>query len=110
MSYFAEIKNNKVIRVIVSTQKIINKNYSGEWIETKEDNSIRKNFAGIGMSYNKQKDIFIFNKPFPSWTLDNNNEWKSPKEKPNLKDDFVWNESNKKWKKIIVIHLTGNND
>tara|TARA_R100001244_G_C5063138_1_gene109375 strand:- start:83 stop:415 length:333 start_codon:yes stop_codon:yes gene_type:complete len=110
MSYFAEIKNNKVIRVIVSTQKIINKNYSGEWIETKEDNSIRKNFAGIGMSYNKQKDIFIFDKPFSSWSLDNNNEWKSPKEKPNLKDDFIWEELKQEWKKIIVIHLTENND
>ena len=97
MSYYAEIKNNNVIRVIVATKEIINKNYKGNWIETKIDNSIRKNFAGIGMTYNKEKDIFILKKPYNSWTLNNNSDWKAPIEKPNQNDFFIWKESTKEW-------------
>jgi hypothetical protein len=97
IQYFAEIKNDKVISVIVSTQKIINENYFGEWIETKIDNSIRKQYAGIGMSYNRIKDKFISKKPFNSWNLDSNDNWISPKLKPNDNKMYLWNEKNLNW-------------
>ncbi len=60
MTYFAEIKNNKVVRVIVCSKEII-KNYSGEWIET-NTKGLRKTYAGKNMLYNRSKDEFT---PFP---------------------------------------------
>ncbi len=95
MTLFAEIVNDKVIRVIVSTQKEINKNYSGTWIETKMDHSIRKQYAGIGMSFDSVKNKFIREPDYPSWVLDSNDDWKSPKVKPDGK--FKWNENALDW-------------
>ncbi len=95
-TYFAEIKNNIVVRVIVATQEVINKNYTGEWVETKIDNSIRKQYAGVGMTYNKSKDKFIHKRPYPSWILDENDDWQPPIPRPNIGIQR-WDESTKKW-------------
>jgi len=77
-TYFAEIKNGIVVRVIVATQAQIDKNYSGIWIETKMDGSIRRRYAGPGHTYDQAKDKFIEPRPFPSWILDENDVWQAP--------------------------------
>ena len=45
------------------------------WIQTSYSGGFRKQFAGIGCTYDKINDVFIQKKPFASWTLDNNFEW-----------------------------------
>lgn len=97
MTYFAEIKNDKVVRVIVATQKVIDDNYTGKWIETYIDNLTRKQYAGIGMSYDKVKDKFISRKPYPSWSLDINDDWQSPIQRPTDGKMYSWNEKNLTW-------------
>jgi len=81
--HFAEIDPNtdEVIRVIVATPEVIAQNYTGEWIETFVDERKRSNFAGKGMKYDRNKDVFISKKPnfkFRKngiWTLNANNKW-----------------------------------
>jgi hypothetical protein len=59
---------------------------------------LRKNFAGIGMTYDEDRDAFIPKKPFNSWTL--NEEtclWEAPVVKPNDGQKYNWNEENQTW-------------
>ena len=59
---------------------------------------LRKNFAGIGMTYDEDRDAFIPKKPFPSWTL--NEEtclWEAPVVKPDDGQRYSWNEDNQTW-------------
>jgi len=67
VSHFAEIDNeNKVIRVLVGDNSMPNEGYDwfvenlgGTWIQTSYNNNIRKNFAGIGFTYDESRDAFI---------------------------------------------------
>ena len=66
------------------------------WIETTKDGSIRKNFAGIGYTYDVDKDAFIPPKSFDSWTL---NETTCRCESPSSRPDglYHWNETDQSW-------------
>jgi len=97
LTLFAEIKNGIVVRVIVCEKQQIKK-YSGTWIETKKNN-YRKQYAGIGMSYDKTKDKFISKQPYNSWTLNKNNDWKSPNGEPPT-NKHTWNENDLTWEKL----------
>lgn len=67
----------------------------GTWIQTSYNNNIRKQFAGIGYTYNADADVFIMPQPFPSWTLDQNHDWQAPTPKPD--GPHVWDEDNQQW-------------
>ena len=86
MSHFAEINNDGVVqRVIVAEQNFINSGAVGDsfnWVQTSYNNNFRKQFAGIGFTYDKAKDKFIAPKPFPSWSLDSNDDWQAPSAMP----------------------------
>ena len=57
---------------------------------------LRKNHAGIGFTYDEDKDAFIPPSPFPSWTLDEETFlWKPPTPKPD--GNYIWNESTQTW-------------
>ena len=67
---------------------------------------LRDNYAGIGMTYDEDNDIFITKKPYASWVLDTEKaRWQSPVgEAPELTDEqinnmqsYVWNEANQSW-------------
>ena len=61
---------------------------------------LRKNYAGIGFSYDASKDAFIPPKPYASWVLDEDScQWKSPVDYPDDNDlKYVWDESSTNWK------------
>ena len=64
----------------------------------------RKNYAGIGYTYDSSRDAFIPPKPFPSWTLNTETmEWDPPKPKPPFPCE--WNEEKQKW--IALVEVTG---
>lgn len=121
MTHFAEIdENNIVIRVLVINQDEIDSGVWGnpnKWIRTSynthggihykpnsnipsdiQTKSLRKNFAGIGFTYDEGRDAFISPKPFNSWIL--NEEtccWESPIPCPNDDKVYSWNEETQEW-------------
>ena len=76
----------------------------GTWIKTSYNGSIRKQLAGIGYTYDSVKDKFINPSPFPSWVLDDNDDWTAPIPVPDdVKDgkQYEWHEDTKKWVEIV---------
>jgi len=101
MSHFAEIKDGVVQRVLVAEQDFINSGKVGDsfnWVQTSYNNNFRKQYAGVGYTYDKDNDIFIMAQPYPSWTLDSNHDWKPPIPQPD--GYYIWNEDAKSWDEI----------
>jgi hypothetical protein len=113
MAHWAEIdENNTVTRVLVGDnndpagdegyQWLID-NLGGRWIKTSYNATIRKNFAGVGYTYDEQKDAFIPPKPYPSWILDEETcNWVPPVPLPDTEKVYSWNEAEQKWYEFIV--------
>ena len=101
MAHFAELDNdNKVLRVVVvgndcvpSDEHIdgetwcINFFKGGTWKQTSYNNNFRKQYAGIGMTYDSAKNKFISEQPHASWSLDENDDWQAPITRPTVTDD-----------------------
>lgn len=66
---------------------------------TSYNGNIRKNYAGIGYSYNPIADVFIAPQPFPSWSLDENFDWQPPTPRPNG-FFWSWDEENLMWQQL----------
>ncbi len=62
---------------------------------TSYNNNIRKQYAGIGCSYDPVADVFIAPQPYASWSLDANFDWQPPTPKPDGK--YYWDEENLMW-------------
>jgi hypothetical protein len=68
------------------------------WKQTSYNGTIRKNFAGIGYSYDQTRDAFIPPKPYASWTLnDTTCLWEAPTDYPDDGKKYQWNETTKQW-------------
>lgn len=103
--YFAEIKDGNVLRVIVvddkdATTEESGINYcknllGGKWVQTSYNGTIRKQYAGKGFKYDKEKDIFISPKPYESWSIDDKGDWNAPIKQPEVPS--VWNEKEQAW-------------
>ena len=62
----------------------------------------RKNHAGIGYTYDEDKDAFIPKQPYNSWTLNETTcQWEAPSAKPADGKEYTWNESTKSWDEVI---------
>jgi hypothetical protein len=108
MAHFAEVnKDNIVVRVLVTDnndpngdegyQWLLN-NLGGTWVKTSYNSNIRKNFAGIGFSYDSKLDAFIPPRPFASWTLDQETcNWIAPEVYPDDGFTYSWNEEELSW-------------
>lgn len=66
-------------------------------VRTSYNGNIRKQYAGIGFSYDADADVFIVPQPFASWSLDSNYDWQAPTPKPSTEGMWVWNEKLLKW-------------
>jgi len=65
---------------------------------TSYNGNIRKQFAGVGYTYNSDDDVFIAPKPFPSWRHAGNYDWEPPVPYPeNTEGQWFWDESEQKW-------------
>ena len=68
------------------------------WKQTSYNGNMRKNFAGIGYTYDESRDAFISPQPYPSWILDEDTcIWKAPIEVPSDDKHYFWDESSKSW-------------
>lgn len=120
MGHFAKVRDGIVVNVIVAEPDFFNSfvdDSPGQWIETSyntrggvhyEPNSdtpsadqskaLRKNYAGIGFSYDATRDAFIPPQPFPSWTLDEAScLWTPPTPYPDDGGFYVWDEDALSW-------------
>lgn len=115
MSHFAQInQNNIVTQVIVAEQTFIESGIVGDpstWIQTSYNTvggqhklggtPLRKNYAGVGYFYDKEKDAFIPPKPFNSWVLnDDTCLWEAPIPPPG--DNYYWDEERLNWVEITL--------
>lgn len=112
MSHFAKVENGIVTQVIVAEQDVIDSGLFGEgWVQTSYNTyggvhknggiPLRKNYAGIGYTYDVVRDAFISPKPFASWVLDENTcLWNSPTPMPTDGKMYAWNESTLSWIEI----------
>lgn len=104
MAHYAKIENNLVTKVIVAEAEFFDTfvdDTPGEWIQTSYSGSIRKNYAGIGYTYDKTRDAFIPPKPYPSWTLvEDTCQWKAPSAMPDDGKRYEWDEDTTSWKEI----------
>ena len=80
--------------------------HADDWVKTSYNNNIRKQYAGIGFTYDADKDKFIAPQPFGSWSLDSNDDWQPPVVMPDVSDenykDRRWNEEIQKWTALKV--------
>ena len=101
MSHFAKLNNNTVTQVIVAEQDFINSGQVGDsflWIQTSYNNNFRKNYAGVGFTYDKTRDAFIPPKPYPSWILDEDTcNWEAPVPYPTDGLTYQWDEETLTW-------------
>lgn len=96
MSYFAKVENGIVRQVIVAEDEFIDAQ-PGTWVQTYKDGT-RKNYAGIGYTYDSVRDAFIPPKPYPSWTLvESSCNWQAPIPVPIDGNNYVWNELTLSW-------------
>jgi len=116
MATFAKLGlNNKVIEVLsVHNNELLDSNEVEQevngidfltkltgypvWKQTSYNNNIRKNHAGIGYTYDEDRDAFIAPKPFASWILNEETcQWEAPVAYPDDDNRYTWNESNQTW-------------
>jgi hypothetical protein len=113
MAHFANIdENNIVINVIVVEQDYVDTGKLGDpskWIQTSYNTAggvhklgetpLRKNYAGVGYTYDETRDAFIPPQPYPSWTLvEQTCHWESPVEYPPMTGQiYHWDESSLSW-------------
>ena len=124
MAHFAELNSsNEVLQVIVISNDDVDANGGDEssqaetfvasivpygtggvaWKQTSYNNNFRKQYAGIGYSYDSSLDMFILPQPYSSWSLDSNGDWLAPVTVPNVTEISgltvftSWDEPNLQW-------------
>lgn len=115
MAHFAQInENNIVTQVIVVADSdcgggqypesesvgaaFCNRLLGGTWKQTSYNNNFRKHYAGVGYTFDVDRDAFISPKPYPSWLLvEESCLWEAPVPMPNDEDVYYWDESTTSW-------------
>jgi len=110
MAHFAEIIDGKVARVIVVHNNELLDNgvesetkgrqfcenlLGGVWVQTSYNHRMRKQYAGVGFTYDADANVFVAPQPFPSWSLDGNHDWQPPIPKP--EGNYYWDEAELEW-------------
>ena len=115
MGHYAKVTDGKVTQVIVAEADFFDTfvdSSPGEWIQTSYNTHggqhtlggtpLRKNYAGIGYSYDRTKDAFIPPQPYASWTLDEETcLWESPTPYPTDDKLYHWDETTTSWVETV---------
>jgi hypothetical protein len=118
MAYFAELDASSIVLRVISVsnencpdpapdneQQGINflagLGLGRNWKQTSYHANFRKNYAGIGFSFDEDRDAFIPPQPFPSWTLNEETcQWVAPVPYPNDGAAYSWNEDDQQWEQV----------
>ena len=77
-------------------------NFRGQTCKrTSYNGNIRKQYCGIGYSYNAEADVFVAPQPFASWSLDDNHDWQAPVAYPTDDKLYTWSEDDLTWKEVV---------
>jgi len=125
MAHFAELDSNNVVKQVIVVSNADTSTAQGDekesigiafcerllggtWVKTSYNGNIRKNYAGIGYTYDKDRDAFISPKPYASWVLDETTcRWNAPVAyptdvgTPETPKMYSWNEETINWVEII---------
>mgnify|MGYP003679138100 FL=1 len=107
MAHYALVEDGVVASVIVAEQDFID-TQSGTWVQTSYNTHggvhltggtpLRKNYAGVGFTYDDVLDVFYAPQPFPSWTLNATSDiWEPPIDYPDLDVPHTWDEASLSW-------------
>jgi hypothetical protein len=120
MAHFAQINGNNVVTqvIVVANEELLIdgvenedkgiafcKSLLGEdtrWVQTSYNSTFRKNYAGIGYTYDVVADHFFAPKPYPSWTLDADAKWQAPTSHPVDGKGYFWNEETLSWDELVL--------
>lgn len=114
MAHFAQLNEQNIVTqiIVVANEELLENGVEsetkgiafcqsllgGNWIQTSYSGKIRKNYAGIGYTYDSQRDAFIPPQPYSSWTLNEETcKWDSPVSMPIDGKLYQWNEATKNW-------------
>lgn len=114
MAHFAKVVDGKVTQVIVAEPEFFETfvdTSPGEWIQTSYNTRggehtlggtpLRKNYAGIGFTYDRTRDAFIPPQPFPSWILNEDTcLWDAPFAYPDDGKIYKWDEATTNWVEV----------
>jgi len=120
MAHFAQLDENNVVLqvIVVANSEIIDDNQEeqeslglsfcsellgGTWKQTSYNGNIRKNFAGVGYTYDTELDAFIPPQPYLSWVLVNLTcQWEPPVPMPADGAMYRWDENTISWERVII--------
>ena len=117
MAHFVKIENNIVTNGIVINNDVCGEptltfpdtegagrafiantlKFDGVWKQVSYNGNFRKQYAGIGFTYDSVADVFVAPQPYPSWTLDSNHDWQPPTPMPTDGKMYSWNEEELVW-------------
>lgn len=113
MAHYAYIDDNSIVVTVIvgkdeselidglDTETYYAQNTPYTVKRTSYNGNIRKNYAGIGFTYDAQRDAFIAPKPFDSWVLDEDTcRWQAPILRPLNDKNHIWDESTLSWIEI----------
>ena len=117
MAHFAQLDNNNIVTkvIVVHNNELLDNGveseskgiafcqslFGGNWKQTSYNGNIRYNYAGIGYSYDEERDAFIAPKPYTSWVLDEDTcRWQAPVPYPTDDKRYNWNESTLSWDEV----------
>jgi len=126
MSHYAKVRDGFVQQVIVASKdffKTFVDSSPGEWVQTSyntrggihydpntgqpsadQSKALRKNYAGVGYQYDKDRDVFIPPQPYPSWTLDEQTcLWNAPVAMPTDDKMYSWDEDAQNWVEVEAV-------
>ena len=120
MAHFAQLDDNNIVTqvIVVANDELLLdgvesevkgilfcKSLFGEdtkWKQTSYNGNFRKNYAGIGYTYDASNDYFYAPQPYPSWTLDSDAKWQPPVAYPTDGKMYSWNEATLSWDEVIA--------
>lgn len=117
MAHFAKVHNGIVEQVIVAEPEFFQTfvdTSPGEWIQTSYNTfggehklsgtPLRKNYAGVGYTYDRERDAFIPPKPFASWILNEDTcLWDAPVVMPDDGKYYTWDEAQQQWVEVTNV-------
>ena len=115
MAHYAFLDNSNIVTEVITgvdetelidglTPEVWYGNFRGQVCKrTSYNHNIRKQYAGIGYTYDATADVFIAPKPFTSWSLDENYDWQAPIDYPADGKRYSWDEANQVWVESPVI-------
>ena len=100
--YWAKLDNNRIVtEIVVASEELILSGRFGlpqNFVETSDTGEFRKNYAGIGYTYDIIRNAFIPPKPYASWILNEDTcQWESPVAYPTDGNIYNWSEETLSW-------------